>query len=76
MSDQPTQAGTSVKVDPDDGAIVSVWHGLNREDVAVTCEGPEGREVGYLQAVAVSTDEVEVAIVPGTVTQIRVDPPE
>lgn len=53
--------------------VVSVRHGFGTEDVAVRCETASGEPVGFLFAVPISLDEVEVAVTP-QVAAVIVEP--
>lgn len=46
--------------------VVEVRHDLGTVDVMVRCETSSGAPVGFLAAVPIDGDRVEVAIAPGT----------
>lgn len=69
-------------VQPGEDGIFAVRHGLGTERVIVRCfTRPDGDPVGYMAAVSLSPDEVEVMTVPGsgitavTVETVGDDPP-
>ncbi|GIH95413.1 hypothetical protein ACFFMN_22885 [Planobispora siamensis] len=53
--------------------VVEVRHNLGSSAVQVTCYRSDGDEVGYLAAVPITSDIVEVMVVPGSgVAEIEV----
>lgn len=66
-----------MSVTPGQNGLVLVEHGLGTPDVRVVCESPSGAAVGYLAAVALDDNRVEVALAPGTdVSAVLVEPLE
>ncbi|MFF4777554.1 hypothetical protein ACFY05_32325 [Microtetraspora fusca] len=54
------------RVTADADGIVVVQHDLGTTSVGVRCEDPAGQPVGYMCAVALDPDRVEVLLAPGT----------
>ncbi len=53
-------------VTPGKGGFVVIRHGLGSEAVTVRCENADGEPVGYLAAVPLDGDRIEVVTVPST----------
>lgn len=61
-----TMIGVRHTVAPDETNPIMVTHGLGTEDVEVVCETHTGDHTGYLAAIPIDANRVEVVAVPGT----------
>lgn len=76
MAARTSRRDGTVKFDvqPDQDGIVNVRHGLGTQAVVVRCETASGAGVGYLSAIPIDDNTVEVATVRGSgVVAVRVE---
>jgi hypothetical protein len=59
------EAVVKYEVGPNPTGVIEVEHGLGTMSLDVRCETADGAPVGYLGAVPIDENRVEVAIAPG-----------